>query len=144
MGRPENYFIGRDGEERVKALLYEAGCEIEEGEPNGYPDFIFTRGTVRWGAECKTMRGVHSGGSVGMAKVSREEFHGVCELRQNGLKPCMIVEVRPRGFKEKDYLYVFVPWRAVEGRFKETRPEQVSLSLWWVMRNGMNLEWWLA
>jgi len=143
MGRPENYFIGREGEERIAAMLYEAGCEIEEGEPNGYPDFIFTRGTVRWGTECKTMRGVHGGGSVSMAKVSREEFYGMCDLKDEGLKPCLIVEVRPRGLKAADYLYLFVSWKAVEERCKKSKPDQVSLSLWWVLRNGVNLEWWL-
>jgi len=144
MGRPENYFIGREGEERIKALLYEAGCEIEEGEPNGYPDFIFIRGMVRWGVECKTMKGVHAEGEVGMAKVSREEFHGMRGIRDEGLKSCLIVEVRPRGFKAMDYLYLFVSWEAVEERYKKTSPDQVSLSLWWVLRNGVNLEWWLA
>jgi len=42
-----------------------------------------------------------------------------------------------------NYPYFFVPWTAVEERFERSNPSQVSLSLWWVLENGVNLRWWL-
>ena len=143
MGRPENYARGVEGEERIKGILAEYG-EIEEtGAPNGYPDFYFTQGTVKWAVESKTMKAVHGGGKVGMAKVTRTEYHGMSGLWRDDMQPCLIVEVRPEGFKAVDYPYFFVPWTAVEERFERTNPSQISLSLWWVAGNGVNLRWWL-
>ncbi len=144
MGRPENYRIGREGEERIKAILYEHRWEIKETDKGNYPDFTFARGDKwTWGAECKTMRGVHSGGAVGMAKISREEYRGMLDLRQENLEPCLIVEVRPKGFKSKNYFYFYVPWSKVEKRFEKTNPQQLSLSLWWILKNGIDLRRWL-
>jgi len=144
LGRPENYLVGAEGEERIKAILYVYGCEIEEtDDPNGYPDFYFVKDGIKWAVESKTMKGVHTGGKTGMAKITRTEYRGTDGLRQDNVRPCLIVEVRPRGFKAVNYPYFFVPWTAVEERFERSNPSQVSLSLWWVLENGVNLRWWL-
>ncbi len=136
MGRPENYLIGTEGEERVKAVLYVHGCKIEEtDDPNGYPDFYFIKDGIKWAAESKTMKGVHAGGKTGMVKITRTEYRGTGGLKQEN--------VRPRGFKAVNYPYFFVPWTAVEERFERSNPSQVSLSLWWLLENGVNLRWWL-
>ena len=143
MSRKENYDIGWKAEERIKALLSESGKVTPNTEYNGCPDFYFQRHhyTTTWAVEFKTMRGVHAGGEVGNVKVSTSQLLEMkrFEESKSSYLRMLIVEVRPRGAKPKDFLYYVVPWSEVYEKWYISKPDVLTLSLWWVLREGTKL-----
>jgi hypothetical protein len=94
-----------------------------------------------YGVECKTILGVHSGGRMGNAKISSTEMHGMNELVDRGIIPCLVVEIRPKTRGPKSYF--FVDWEKVRQKYSRTTPGMISLTFWWILQNGVNLDSWI-
>lgn len=77
---------------------------------------------------------------MGVAKITSTEMHGMNELIDGEIIPCLIVEIRPKGRGPKSYL--FIDWEKVREKYSKTTPGQLSLTFWWILKNGIKLDSW--
>lgn len=142
MNRGHNYAIGRDAEKRIVGKLESLGAEEVHLNTNGnaIPDLAFSYGHHRYVAECKSLLGVHSQGRMGVAKLSHTEFDAMNHLNGPAIK-CLIVELRPK--TTLDYSYLYVPWADIRTFYRDRKPEQASLTFWWLLNHGLNLIYFL-
>ena len=147
--------LGQAAERRVIAKLRGSVTTIE-GRSKTYPDFMFELdysklelkelaplfGREVYGVEVKTMKGFYQGEKVGIFGVSKEEFNAYEKLSSE-MKIIIIVEIRPRGYHWSKYLHYIVEWSAIRDRYFETKPNNLRLSMWWVLSNGTKLEDWI-
>lgn len=137
-----NKQIGNEAEERIARHLESFNLEVEP--KNGlHPDIRFKIEDEWYNAECKSILAVHKGGRLGVAKMVRPEYEALRDMALTE-PTCMIVEVR--SLSRGNYVYFFVPISAlielVEAKSFPT-PKQFSLTLYWVLKEGMNLEAWI-
>ena len=142
MVRKGNYTIGANAEARVLEFLLNHPSVNRAWSTNArYPDLSFQLHDNRtFGAEVKTIYYIYSNGRRGYAKIPAEELHQTTALKDR--IPCMIVELRPK--KASDGVLLFVPWEKVLSKFLESEPRMLSLTFWWCLRNGVNLDYWLT
>ena len=147
--------LGQAAERRVIAKLRDSVTTIEDRSKT-YPDFKFELdrsklllrryttlfGEEIYGVEVKTMQGFYQGEKVGIFALSREEFNAYEKLSSE-MKIIIIIEIRPRGYHWRDYLYYVINWSDVRERFYKTKPNNLRLSMWWVLFKGTKLEDWL-
>jgi len=96
MTREENYQRGAAAEVRIMKKLQTVAEVEQSGKGVRYPDLTMTLNGSTYAVECKSVLSFHDGGEVGCAKISSTEFTGMNKLEQQGLIPCLIVEIRPR------------------------------------------------
>ena len=147
--------LGQAAERRVIAKLRDSVTTIEDRSKT-YPDFRFELDYSRlelgnfthlfgeeiYGVEVKTMKGFYQGEKVGIFGVSKEELNAYEKLSSE-MKIIVVVEIRPRGYHWSKYLHYVVEWSAIRDRYFETKPNNLKLSMWWVLSNGTKLEDWL-
>jgi len=136
--------LGLRAEQRVIKKMGSSVITIED-RSRIYPDFSFElMGGVgdSYAVEVKTMKGVYEGEKVGMIGISKEEFNAYEELSKRYMV-LVVVEIRPRGYHWSKYLHYIVEWISIRDRYYETKPNNLRLSLWWVLSNGTKLEDWI-
>jgi hypothetical protein len=147
MTRYKNEGIGKSGEIRVRKILEEYGQVSDNLNHNAHPDFYWKPlvKTSRYAIECKTMQASLSGKNrrMGMAKLSIQEYLGMCKLRDKNTIPAMIVEIRPVNVNPCDYVYIYIPWENIMELYKDSTPLLRSLQMYWILRKGVNLRWLL-
>ena len=139
-----NHDIGHDAEKRIAARLTAMGAQDVRlsTTPHGSPDLSFLLNGVRFLAECKSVLGVHSGGRMGVAKVSSTEMQTMDSLSCDGSHicwKCLIVEVRPKTHSRAPH-YLWMHWDLVREIYARRRPAVMSLTFWWLLKNGTPLE----
>lgn len=149
MSRHKNEGIGKSGEKRIRKILEEYGQVSDNLNHNAYPDFYWKpfRKTTLYAIECKTMQATLALSDktkrMGMAKLSMQEYLGMCKLRDKDTIPAMIVEIRPIHVDPCDYVYIYIPWESIMELYKDRAPSLMSLQMWWILREGVNLRWLL-
>jgi len=141
--------LGDAAERRVIRKIGTRVTTIED-ESKVYPDFSFEAHVEYfsdvpeffYGVEVKTMKGFYECERVGTLSVSRAEFQAYEKLSLE-MNVILIVEIRPRGWHWSNYLYYVVDWNLLRKEFLESNPSVRTLSMWWVLKNGVNLETWL-
>ena len=144
MSHIKNHDIGHDAEKRIAARVVAMGAEDVRlsTTPHGSPDLSFLLNGVRFLAECKSVLGVHSGGRMGVAKVSSTEIQSMDSLSCNGshvFRKCLIVELRPKTHSRAPH-YLWMHWDLVSTAYARRRPAVMSLTFWWLLKNGLPLE----
>ena len=145
----KNKKIGEAAERRVIKKIRD-GVTIIEDESKIYPDFRVE--TVRnyesdalftsYGVEVKTMKGFYEGERVGTFSITREEFNAYEKILFY-MRMVLIVEIRPRGYHWSNYIYFVIDWGVFKEEFLKNNPSKCTLSMWWVIKNGVKLETWL-
>lgn len=141
--RGKNYQRGAKGEERIRKILE----DFAQVESSGglYPDLLmrFENG-LTYGVECKSIKAVNAGngGRKGNIKIHHTEISGMNALVGREIIPCLICEIiPPRGRSTKSYF--FIEWDRVREKYNQNRPMTISLTFYWVLQNGLNLQAWL-
>jgi len=140
----QNHEIGHQAESRIAAQVAAMGAQDVKlsTTPHGCPDLSFLLNGVRFLAECKTVLGVHAGGRMGVAKVSSTEIRSMdslsCDYSQV-FRKCLIVELRPKTYSRVPH-YLWMQWDLVRTAYARRRPAVMSLSFWWLLKNGVPLE----
>ena len=149
MTRHKNEGIGRSGERRIRKILEEYGQVSDNLNHNAHPDFYWKpfRKTTLYAIECKTVQATLSlsdrSRRMGMAKLSMQEYLGMCKLEDKDTMSAMIVEIRPLNVDPCDYVYIYIPWKNIMELYKDNMPLLRSLQMWWILRKGVNLRWLL-
>lgn len=143
MTREKNYERGAKAEERIKAYIQQWATAESTGKR--YPDLLLMIGHQPYGVECKSLVAVNNanGGRKGNATISSAEMAGMNALVEQGITPCLIVEIRaPCG--RACYSYFFIPWIQVDAKYSKRRPGVMALTFYWILQNGENLGRWLV
>jgi len=153
MTRRKNEGIGKAGEKRILKIIKEHTKECElHARHNGHPDIVFEYNKQTFAAECKTVAGIHKYRESGILPPVRERIGGIhirrteYEAMKNidpSWTPCLIVEIRPPNKEPEDYIYIYVPWFDVMEEYERNRPEILSKNIWWVLKHGVRLSWYL-
>ena len=141
--------LGERAEKRVKSILVNSGYFVLH-ESKIYPDFSLLSHSDKlsdvfpkeYAVEVKTTSGYNGSDKIGKFTVSREEFNSYEEISKYK-DVVLILEIRPRGYNWRNYIYFVVPWINIHNRFIKTNPDQVTLSIWWTILNGHKLRDWL-
>jgi len=141
MNHIHNYDVGHEAERRIAKRLTAMGAEDVRlaAAPHDCPDLTFVLNRLRFLVECKTILGVHAGGRMGVAKVSRTEVQSMESALPYLAHKCLIVELRPTTHS-KDPVYLYVHWDLVREVYSHRSPAVMSLTFWWLLRNGLPLE----
>lgn len=143
--RAENREVGLAAEGRLTDILSDSLRIYNVWVPNGTsPDLYFQLNNDQiYAVECKSIFDRYRNGRRGYAKLTSTQICNMRGLLVDGQEaaPCLIVELRPGNKKEG--LWYFVDWRNVLSRFNKTTPQMLSLTFWWVLRNGVRLDAWL-
>ena len=143
-GRMRNFDIGDAGQERIQKKLESFGFTVEPESGNQHYDLMLRISNLTYAIECKSVRPYdqNNGSSrFGLVKLRRAQVNGLQLLALKDIKPALIVELRPRG--KSGRAYVLVPWKPIWDKYLKSTPKYLTLSFWWILRNGVNLDWWL-
>jgi len=141
--------LGERAEKRVMNLFIKEHSAIFD-EKKIYPDFtvgvlnnkIVGRPINSYAVEVKTTSGYNGYDRIGKFCISRQEFEAYEEI-SNKIKVVLILEIRPKSYNWRNYIYIVIPWNPIRKRFLESSPDQLTLSVWWAILKGHNLKDWL-
>lgn len=144
----KNKTTGTDAEKRVLKILskYVDAVEPSSNGHEGFPDLVMEIGKGEhkesYGVECKSIYDHNHRGDVRFVSFRKEQFNSLSSLLETHKShPFVVVEIRPRGYKEKDFLYFYVPWEKIQEHFKRRKVSRYSISKWFILKHGINLEY---
>lgn len=140
--RTKQYEIGERAEARLKQELTIPGARFMVPLSQHY-DLLWGLGDYEFAIECKTAASRYSNGRIGYAKLPIEQVAHMTMLWKSSapMQPILIVQLRTPNYRNR--AWIVVPWNLVEAQFSKNKPAMISLTFWWLVRNGINLHCWL-